>query len=76
MIKYKIDVMEELKKKGYTSYILRQNKYLSEGTITKIRKQEPINMKNMNAICCMLRKQIGEVFEVEITDEEKIKFFI
>ena len=31
MIKYKLDVQEELKKKGYTSYIIRKNKYLSEG---------------------------------------------
>ena len=26
MIKYKLDVQEELKKKGYTSYIIRKNK--------------------------------------------------
>ena len=26
MIKYKLDVQEELKKRGYTSYIIRKNK--------------------------------------------------
>ena len=45
MIKYKLDVQEELKKKGYTSYIIRKNKYLSEGTLAKIKRGEPINMK-------------------------------
>jgi DNA-binding Xre family transcriptional regulator len=61
MIKYKLDVQEELKKKGYTSYIIRKNKYLSEGTLAKIKRGEPINMKSLNAICCMLRKNIKTV---------------
>lgn len=76
MIKYKLDVQEELKKKGYTSYIIRKNKYLSEGTLAKIKRGEPINMKSLNAICCMLRKNVDDVIEVEITDDEKIKYFI
>ena len=75
MIKYKLDVQEELKKKGYTSYIIRKNKYLSEGTLAKIKRGEPINMKSLNAICCMLRKNVNDVIEVEITDDEKIKYF-
>jgi putative transcriptional regulator len=70
MIKYKLDVQEELKKKGYTSYIIRKNKYLSEGTLAKI------NMKSLNAICCMLRKNVDDVIDIEITDDEKIKYFI
>ena len=65
MIKYKLDVQEELKKKGYTSYIIRKNKYLSEGTLAKIKRGEPINMKSLN-----------DVIDIEITDDEKIKYFI
>ena len=76
MIKYTLDVQEELKKKGYTSYIIRKNKYLSEGTLAKIKRGEPINMKSLNAICCMLRKNVNDVIEVEITDDETIKYFI
>ena len=70
MIKYKLDVQEELKKRGYTSYVIRKNKYLSEGTLAKIKRGEPVNMKSLNAICCMLRKNIQDVIEIEITDEE------
>ena len=33
-------------------------------------------MKSLNAICCMLRKNIQDVIEIEITDEEKIKYFV
>ena len=76
MIKYKLDVQEELKKKGYTSYIIRKKKYLSEGTLAKIKRGEPINMKSLNAICCMLRKNVDDVIGIEITDDEKIKYFI
>ena len=57
-------------------YIIRKNKYLSEGTLAKIKRGEPINMKSLNAICCMLRKNVNDVIEVEITDDEKIKYFI
>ena len=76
MIKYKLDVQEELKKKWYTSNIIRKNKYLSEGTLAKIKRGEPINMKSLNAICCMLRKNVDDVIDIEITDDEKIKYFI
>lgn len=51
MIKYKLDVQEELKKRGYTSYVIRKNKYLSEGTLAKIKRGEPVNRMSLNAIC-------------------------
>ena len=57
-------------------YIIRKNKYLSEGTLAKIKRGEPINMKSLNAICCMLRKNVDDVIDIEITDDEKIKYFI
>lgn len=56
MIKYKLDVQEELKKKGYTSYIIRKNKYLSEGTLAKIKRDEPINMKSIMLFAVCLEK--------------------
>lgn len=49
---------------------------LSEGTLAKIKRGEPINMKSLNAICCMLRKNVDDVIDIEITDDEKIKYFI
>ena len=33
-------------------------------------------MKSLNAICCMLRKNVNDVIDIEITDDEKIKYFI
>ena len=37
MLKYKIDILEELKEKGYTSYKLRKDKIMGEAQIQKIR---------------------------------------
>ena len=37
MIKYKINIMDALKNKGYTSYKLRKDKIFGEATMTKFR---------------------------------------
>lgn len=75
MIKYKIDVISELSKRGYTTTRIRKDKLLSEATLTKIRKGENINTTTLNALCIMLRCQPSEILEVEPTDEEKIRYF-
>lgn len=76
MIRYKIDVLEELKDKGYTTYILRKNKYLSETTIANIRSGKPVTMGALDAICVMLRKRPEQIIEFEISDSDKVKYFI
>lgn len=76
MITYKINVLEELKKKGYTTYILRKNKYLSETTIANLRADKPVTMGALDAICIMLRKRPEEVINFEISDNDKVKYFI
>lgn len=76
MIDYKIDILEELKNKGYTTYILRKNKYLSETTIANIRAGKHITMKALDAICIMLRKTPEEIISFEISDSDKIKYFV
>ncbi len=76
MINYKIDILEELKNKGYTTYILRKNKYLSETTIANIRAGKPITMNALDAICVMLRKKPEEIINFEISDSDKIKYFV
>lgn len=75
MIKYKIDVIAELAKKGYTTTKIRRNRLISEATLTKIRRGEHINTTTLNAICIMLRCSPGDVIDVEPTDEEKIKYY-
>lgn len=75
MIKYKIDVVSELSKRGYTPSIIRKNKWISEATMTSIRKGENINTKTLNVLCILLRCQPSDIIEVQPSDEEKIKYF-
>lgn len=75
MIIYKMNVLEELAKKGYSSTRLRREKILSEATMTKLRHGENINTTTLNALCIMLRCQPGDILEVQPSDEEKIKYF-
>lgn len=72
MIRYKIDIMEALKEKGYTSYKLRQEKIFGEATMTKFRKKEYINFDNLNLLCELLECQPGDIIEhVRETDHTK-----
>lgn len=76
MIKYKINVLEELNKKGYTTTRLRKEKILCENIITKFRASNTsISCDTLGIICSMLRCQPGDILENVITDEEKIRLF-
>ena len=64
MIKYKFDIMQALKDKGYTSYKLRQFKILGEATMTKFRNNNTkITLENINTICSLLNCQPGDILE-------------
>ena len=75
MIKYKIDVEKELSNRGYTTSLIRKNKWISEATMTKIRRGENINTSTLNILCIMLKCQPGDILEVEPTDKEKIEYY-
>ena len=38
MIRYRLEILKELKKAGYSSYRLRQEKVLGEGTLQQVRE--------------------------------------
>lgn len=75
MIVYKIDVIKELSKRGYTTTRLRREKLLGESTLTHLRRGEGITTNSLNNICLMLRCQPADVIEVRPTDTEKIKYY-
>ena len=68
-IKYKIDVLSELKTKGYSAYKMRKDKLLGEATIQRLRNGEPVSWENISTICSLLECGIGDVLEY-IPDEE------
>ncbi len=71
MIKYKIDIMDALKEKGYTSYKLRKEKTFGEATMTKFRRKEYINFDNLNLLCQLLECQPGDIIEFIPDQTEK-----
>lgn len=75
MIRYKIDVFEELKKHGYNQTRIQREKLLPSQTIQNIRLGKSITLDTLNKICIMCKMQPGDIVEVVPTDEEKIKYY-
>lgn len=63
MLKYKIDILDSLKEKGFTSYKIRQEKLIGEAQLTKIRKGEIASKETLNTICKLLSCQPGDILE-------------
>lgn len=75
MIFYKIDVEQALINAGYTSGRIQREKVFSGQTWQNIREKKPVNMDTLNRICCILRKQPGDIIKCIPSDEEKLKYF-
>lgn len=69
-IKYKIDVLDALKKAGYTTYRIRQEGLLSQSTLQKLRDGKGISWENISTICGLLKCQPGDLLEYEEGEEE------
>lgn len=63
MLRYKIDILEHLKEKGFTSYKLRKDKVIGEAQIQKIRNGELVSKETLNTICKLLNCQPGDILE-------------
>lgn len=68
-LKYKIEVLQALKDKGYNTSVLRKDKLLSEGTIQRLRNNEPIQWTNINQLCKLLDCQPADILEY-VKDKE------
>lgn len=62
-IKYKIDVIEALKEKGYTSYRIRQEKIIGERQVQQIRNGEVVSTACLSKLCELLNCQPGDILE-------------
>lgn len=62
-IRYKFDVLEALKRAGYTSYKLRQDGILSESVMSNLRAKKAISFDAINKICKILNCQPGDIIE-------------
>ena len=68
---YKVDVLEELKKAGATTYAIRKNPSsigfekppFNETTLQKFRKKEPVNWDNLEMVCRITKLQPADIIE-------------
>lgn len=68
-LRYKIDVMAELKNKGYSSTRIRQEKLIGQSYLQQIRHNELVSWKTIDVLCRLLECNVGDIVEY-ITDEE------
>ncbi len=68
MIRYKVDISVELKKKGLLWADLRREG-LGEGTLTRMRRGLPPDPNTLNVLCRLLHKQPGQLLEY-VPDEK------
>lgn len=69
MLRYKIDVLESLKAKGFSSYKIRKNRIIGEQQMQKIRTGEIASKDTLNTLCRLLDCQPGDLLEY-IPDEK------
>lgn len=62
-LKYKIDILQELKNKGYSSFKLRTEKLIGESYLQQLRKGELVSFACLDKICGLLDCQPGDILE-------------
>lgn len=64
MLQYKTNVLQELKNAGYSTYRIRAEKILSEGTMQRLRTgSTAITVESLGILCNILRCQPGDILE-------------
>lgn len=64
MLRYKTDILDALKKAGYSTYRIRKEKVLAEGTMQRIRMgSTAISLESLGILCNILQCQPGELIE-------------
>ena len=64
-LRYKIDVVQALKEKGYNTNRLRQEKLISESVLQKLRHSEPVSWSNIEQLCKLLQCQPADIMEYQ-----------
>ena len=62
-IRYKVDIMAELKKKGYSSARIREEKLIGQSYLQQIRHGKLVSWKTLDTLCSLLECQPGDLIE-------------
>lgn len=70
-IKYKIDILEALKEKGFTSYRIRKEKIFGQKTLQDFRNGNVVLSADcLEKLCSIFNCQIGDLIEY-VSDDNK-----
>ena len=72
-IKYKIDIMAELKKLGYSSTKIREEKLIGQSYLQQIRHGELVSWKTIDTLCELLGCQPGDIVEYVADENEGVQ---
>ncbi len=67
---FKINVLQALKDKGYSTYRIKNDKLLSQSTLQKLREGKPVSWENIETFCRLLEIQPGELLEYNPNTED------
>ena len=67
---FKINVLQALKDKGYSTYRIKNDKLLSQSTVQKLREGKPVSWENIETFCRLLEIQPGELLEYHPDTED------
>ena len=62
-IRYKVDILAELKRKGYSSTRIREEKLIGQSYLQQLRRGELVSWKTLDTICALLECQPGDLIE-------------
>ena len=66
-LRYKVDVLNALKEKGYNTNKIRTEGLLSQSTLQKFRNNQGVSWENLETLCKLLECQPGDL--IEFADE-------
>lgn len=69
-LRFKVDVLEELKSAGYNTSKIRNEGLLSQSTLQKLRDGGQLSWSNIETICRLLQCQPGDILEY-VPDESE-----
>ena len=68
-LRFRFDVLDRLRESGYTTYRIRKERLLPEGTLQNLRDCKPVSWTTIETICRLLDCQPGDVLEYAPEDQ-------
>ena len=63
VLKYKINVLQALKEKGFTAYKLRKENIFGGAVVQAFRNGEIVSIHSLHTVCKLLNCQLSDIVE-------------